>query len=798
MAASILIAYGAGALEGYGSSATACSTAAGGTQIDGGSGIYLVSMHIDGSEYGFFFASDDTEGGPSFYGDGPPTNQTHDFVAGDFVYVPGQTLTTAIGTILTLTAGWYEIVFLGEFAYGIYYNPSGEVLAQPTACPAPSSEEINFTTGTYAPNYLTSSDTFTYGVIRTDATAAPLFVEIDISASSTAVEGIDYTRPLNTELTLSWAGSTDGTETFNVTTLVNPAYTASTFIPYIRSSSIADIVGTASYASSSIIYPGEIDFPITGSEVLEGSNYVVTLRRTTGSDGSATASLAVGGTAVEDDDYTLTNLTIDTAVATAAFGWSEDEYNFTVHTIADDIDTGSLSLTFTFTGVEYPLSGTQYYPEGGFSGNTTFTLTILDNATGSVNFHSDYTGTLYITASTIEYSVVRSEGGDFAATAEIDLASSNTAVEGIDYTGSSTPLFPVTLSWADQEQGSKTFDVSFLENTAYTGTLFIPEITDTENTGIGTASFSSGSIVYPGKLDFKITGSTIVEGAAQVVTIDRTSGTYSSLTATIVSGGTAIGGGSDYSISGITFIGDEASVEFGDGDSSFSFTVTTVDDAADEGNETITFEIDSIEYPLSGSRYYPTASIGTGTTNIITIIDNESGSVNFGVASDTVAQSSSIIITVNRSGGGDYAATATMDQSGGTAEKNVDYTGLPATVYWEDQQQGNKTFTITTINPWSLSASLTVPIVFSSLTNVEEGTTIAQETLTITNNVTSECTPSNPEVSKDQTINTFKNLTCQHVSKTDQVPFALGIKGPSTLRKRNAAYSISAGKQKSS
>ena len=132
MAVSVLTAYGAAALEGFGSRTTACSTGASGVQIEGAGGdIYLLSFHMGGTQYGYFFASDPSQGAGSLY---PPNSSA--FAAGDFIYVSAQTLDEAIGGITSLTAGWYEIVLIDSLAYGIYFNASSDTLPQPTACGA--------------------------------------------------------------------------------------------------------------------------------------------------------------------------------------------------------------------------------------------------------------------------------------------------------------------------------------------------------------------------------------------------------------------------------------------------------------------------------------------------------------------------------------------------------------------------------------------------------------------------------------------------------------------------------------
>jgi hypothetical protein len=814
MASSALVAYGAGALQGYASSATACSTAAGGTQIDNGAGgMYVTSMHVGGTIYAYLFASDATGTPASFYG---PAWQTNSFAAGQYIYVTAQTFSPAIGTITNLTAGWYEvdlITDMGLNAYGFYRNASADVLAQPTSCAPAASEEINFTTGTYAPNYLTSSTTYTYGVTRTDATGAPLLVEIDISGGiGYSVQNIDYTRPSNAELTLSWAASENSTKTFGVTTLINPAYTSSNFIPYISTASIAGIVGTASYASSSIIYPGTINYATNAAAIYEGESITVVLVRSSGSDGDAVAHLAVGGSAIPGSDYNLTNLTLsEHLTATAVFADGDASYSFGVNSIRDASRGGSIGI-FNLTSVDYTLSSSLFYPAATMGTGTAYTLTINNYDTGSLEMiGSGYN--IYTASMPITWSVERYSGSDGPVTATIDLIAKGGYAKGgflTDYTGSSG-AFPFNLTWDDGDDDPKTFSILTMDNggSAVSISPYISSASVILEPNVVTSS--AAWITYPGYfyIDDDTSAQTVVEGQSYNVFYMRDGGEVGGLTGTLSYTGTAISG-TDYTFGGSN-PPDPATnrVWSDDGDTlSNAFQVDTYDDPYDEDNETIIIYLNE----TSGTIYefvttdgiwglncpdcfaFDTGSLFSSPTgSTVTILDNESGSVDFTVVSASMTQNSSIIVNVIRSAGGDFAATATINQYSGTAVQGRDYTGLPATVYWNDQETGVKTFTISAVNTWATASAATLGMYFSTLVNIVTGTDISTEEIILTNNVISEGANSYPDISTDFTINRFLNMSAGYKRRVAQVPFSMANKGPPTIRKQSSAYSTSLG-----
>ena len=331
---------------------------------------------------------------------------------------------------------------------------------------------FTFTGANVAPYPNPATGTFS---VQRQSGSTVLTASIDVTG--TAVAGADYTDifPLN----LTWELNETGSKDFTVTFLTNPE-TTKTFEPFIASSGEATIV-TPATSSTNIIYPGFLEFSSSAATIVEGENTLVTVNRQSGSHGALTGTLefVTGSNGLSLSDLTFNNIDFGSAgsdiTGTIFFEDGATSYQFAITASDDTIDESTESASFGFFNLNYPLSTTRFFPTASVGDADSFVLTVTDNETGSLNFGPDFVGPIYVTGTqNLTYSVDRTIAGDFATTATIALSGSTTAVEGLDYTGST---FPLDLSWADQETGSKTFTVNFLNNSETTGTLFVPVIT---------------------------------------------------------------------------------------------------------------------------------------------------------------------------------------------------------------------------------------------------------------------------------------------------------------------------------
>tara|TARA_R110002020_G_scaffold194423_2_gene395272 strand:+ start:361 stop:3501 length:3141 start_codon:yes stop_codon:yes gene_type:complete len=674
----------------------------------------------------------------------------------------------------------------------------------PEQPPTPDADVINFVTGVYQQNYVTGGTQFTYGVLRTEAEAAPQIVKLGVTG--TAVAGIDYEHITSSALTMSWGAGENSEKQITVNYEVNPAHTGTTFQLYIIDLG-GGIAGTASTANSNIVYPGRLNFSSTGSTVIEGVTKSVTINRTSGTVGTIQAILEITGSAVSGTNYKLGNvIAMSPTESMLSFADGASTYTFDVITIDDSGDTSTLELNFDLGETEYQYVHTLNFPTASVGTGSGFNLFIEDNEYGELNLAESQSDRIWTGINALTWSIARGDGGDGAATGTVTLlgiGGYSAGVYGIDYTGSSGS-FPYTFTWADQEQTTKTFSIQTLINPALTGVGITPYIDSSTGASIGSSRTFFNWITYPGSASFAAATSSLTEGQSTVVVVERVGGAVGQLTATVAFGGTATGPCSDcdYQTSSMT---PAFTVRWGDGETTPSTSqigISTVDDILGEDNETIVISLTGTTvYKFTTTSGPYTTNIGFATGSLIAaqssgqtiIVDNETGTLNFSAASYTVEAGALVEVDVDRSGGAAGAVTATISQLGGAAVVGTDYTGLPVNIYWEDRVSGTTSFNISAINDWATDG-IGINLGFTYITGSHTGSIQATSEVTITNgSINNEGPNPYPNISSDFVINTFRNMSAGYKRKGGQVPFSLGTRGPPTIRKVSSAYSTSLG-----
>ena len=162
---------------------------------------------------------------------------------------------------------------------------------------------------------------------------------------------------------------------------------------------------------------------------------------------------------------------------------------------------------------------------------------------------------------------------------------------------------------------------------------------------------------------FSATTYSVTENAGTFgVTVLRSGNTRSAASiAYSLNGGTATGGGTDFSFTGGT-------LNFAPGVTKQTFPVTIADNGtANAPNKTIVFKLANATAPGG-------AQIKT-TTATLTIIDNEGpGTLDFGAGSYTVVESAGVgTVTVNRIGASNLKLSVDYATSNGTATEGSDY-----------------------------------------------------------------------------------------------------------------------------
>ncbi|MBX9627037.1 MAG: DUF4394 domain-containing protein, partial [Gemmataceae bacterium] len=214
---------------------------------------------------------------------------------------------------------------------------------------------------------------------------------------------------------------------------------------------------------------------------------------------------------------------------------------------------------------------------------------------------------------------------------------------------------------------------------------------------------------------------TVNEGAGTAtVTLTRTDGGVGALTVTVsVTGGTAT--------AGTDFGTVPATVTFADGQTTANLVIPITDDTDAEPSETITL---AIAAPTNGGL------LGTATTGMVTILDNEPATVAFDGATSTVAEDvagGTVTIRLVRTGDLSAAVDATVAvDAASTATNPADFTGtFPATVSFA-AGAAEAFLTVPIVNDAVFDAGETVVLTVTGVSGGGAVGAVATNTLTIT------------------------------------------------------------------
>jgi hypothetical protein len=241
-----------------------------------------------------------------------------------------------------------------------------------------------------------------------------------------------------------------------------------------------------------------------------------------------------------------------------------------------------------------------------------------------------------------------------------------------------------------------------------------------DQVGFETAASAGPEAASPALVNVVLTSA-----QAQGVTVD-----YS------VSGGTAIGGGTDYTLAG-------SSLTFAAGQTVRAISIDIVDDGLDENDETIILALSN-----------PTGGVELGTAQHIYTILDPRPSAGFETGSSSAAENAQIIhrprrIPVSLSAVSTGPVTLDYSVAGGSASRGIDYI-IEGTSLSFDAGQTSKDILVT-INDDSLQESdETIIIGLSNIAGAKAGT-YTQHTHTILDNDTGE--PVNRDLNNDGSTN---------------------------------------------
>src|SRR5438045_3111245 len=169
-----------------------------------------------------------------------------------------------------------------------------------------------------------------------------------------------------------------------------------------------------------------------------------------------------------------------------------------------------------------------------------------------------------------------------------------------------------------------------------------------------------------GSLQFSSTAYSVFESTGPAtVTVTRAGGSDGTVTVHYATGDGTATSPADYTATSGT-------LTFNDGETSKSFNVSTVDDTAQEPDETVGLTLSA---PTGG------ATLGTPSSAVLNVLDNDSKVFRFSSDSYSAGEADgSVVLTVSRSGDASAAASVNYATSDGTASERSDYTTAVGTL----------------------------------------------------------------------------------------------------------------------
>ena len=442
----------------------------------------------------------------------------------------------------------------------------------------------------------------------------------------------------------------------------------------------------------SMIGNGAFEFTSANYQVDEtGGQALITVRRTGGTsgpnaDGSGNVSVhfaTTDGTAVAGTNYqtTVTNLNFPPGEVFETVG---------VPVMDDRIVTNNLTVNLSLTNI----------PPGVIGNQPTAVLTII-NDDSAVSFSAaNYSVTKNVLGGFATIDITRQGGINGTCSVNLVTTTNGTATAGVDYwpTNATVNFYP-----GDTD---KQIQVPIINNTIPEGyRTVIFALTNAVNTVLYSPSNATLTIIdtvnAPGQLYFSATNYVVNESdGVAVITVLRTNGTTGNVSATV---STVLGGTAQ---PGVSYVTNSGPVNFNNGDTSKTFTVSLVQNNLVLG--TVTF-LAQLSNPSGATLIAP-------TNTSVSISDKNTGFV-FATATNTVIETAGYV-AVNVLRIGDTSASNHVDYTtvDGTAKAGVNYQSQHGTLgfgigeslrsiqvplIYDPQVTGNLFFTIVLSNPGS-------------------------------------------------------------------------------------------------
>ena len=431
-----------------------------------------------------------------------------------------------------------------------------------------------------------------------------------------------------------------------------------------------------------------------------GGAQVITVRLSNAYNSTVTVRYATSnGTATAGSDYTATS-------GTLTFAPGETSKTFSIPIINDVLVEPSETIQLTLSAPVSATLGTQ----------RTATINITDNDVPTVSFSQTSKSASESTTSA-SFTVTLSSASTKSVTVRYALASGGPATSGVDFTlpagtltfapGEVSKTIAFTIANDTQDENDETLKIALsAPSNATLGSVSVATYTIVDNDASPAARFdfrtatgAPTSTVDVSESTSRITVPIILSAAAgRPITVNLAA----------VTGGTAIPG-TDFSLS-------SSSVTFAPGETSKTVTLNITNDLLNEALETIRLALSST-----------TATIGTGSTAVVNLIDNDPApTVSFEAAtssgSEGIANPQSVRVKLSAPSGQRVTVRYAFTASGSTAT-SADFT-LPSGTLTFEPGETIKTIPLVIIQDQIVESSELIRMTLSSPTNAVLGTTL--------------------------------------------------------------------------
>jgi hypothetical protein len=515
-------------------------------------------------------------------------------------------------------------------------------------------QEIQFSASAYA----VSEGSATITVVRGGPTIGTATVNFATVAGGTATLGPDY-KPVSGTLTFA-AGVTSASFIVPVASDTLAELNETVLLQLSAPGPSGVVLGPRATATLIIVNNdagGVIQFTASGVSVTEGGDVTLTLQRTgTNLGGGVTVGYQVtGGTAVSGTDF------IALPPGTLTFAAGETSKTISLTTINNTVVNPTRTIAVSLVSPQPAGVATLGTP-------AQTTISILNDDEGGVLQFSP------TTASFSEKTVVI---GRFIFPAFLNVARTGTnlasgvtvsyqviggtAINGTDYS-----LAPGTLTFGEGQTSARITIPPIDDALAEGDRTVVVQIFNPQGGAsvLSTASVGTLTIVDNEQaVQFSLSSYTVTEGGVATISVTRTGPTDAVATvqyATVAGG--AAGGGT--ATAGSDYLPVSGTLTFDVGKTVASFTVTTIQDAVFESNETVILQL---------SNPAPAGVLLGSRSQATLVIANDDQRVRFSAAGFSVAEGNVGQMVVVREGPPNGTITVRYAVIGGSASQGPDY-----------------------------------------------------------------------------------------------------------------------------